>query len=218
MPRSGQEIDAIRLHVDWQMSGGLCDVHDKGNPMALRDLSDFANGLNRAGHIAGMGNGDEPGVGANGAGDVIGINQSGCRVNGHSRLLDQAGVHKSVQRAKDGIVIDLGADGVTLAIGIDESLDGQVQRVGAIEGEDKMLASLAVEKSAQAPAAFAEQFPGFDGLAISPASGTGADLRGVADHGFGHLRGLGEAGRGVIHVKPARRRGGFCFSGHNSES
>jgi len=45
-------------------------------------------------------------------------------------------------------VIDVGADCVGMLAGVDQALDGEVERIGAIEREDKMIGIFAVEKSA----------------------------------------------------------------------
>ena len=205
----GEEINAVGLHVDGDMPGGLGDVHDERDAVTAGDLADCSDGLDGAGDVAGVGDGDEAGVGPDGAGDVIGIDEAVCGIDGDSCLFDQAGIYKRIERAKDGVVIDLGAYGVSFVGGVDETFDREIESIRAIEGEDEMLASLAVEQFVKATAAFAEEFTGLDGFAIGSAAGAGADLGGVADHGFGYLRRLGETGGGVIEIKAARRRGGF---------
>ena len=134
------------------------------------------------------------------AGDCLGIDQPAGRIDHDAGLFDAAGIRQGIERAEDRIVIDLRADRMTFDVRMEKPLDGQVQGIGAIERENKMVAVFTMEKPVEPAAAFGEQRAGLDGLAIRAAAGAGAEIGGVADHRFQNLLGLGEAGGGVVEI------------------
>ena len=83
---------------------------------------------------------------------------------------------------------------------LEKPLDGQVQGIGAIEGENKVVAVLTMEEPIEPAAAFGEQCARLDGLAIRAPAGAGAQIGGIAGHRFQNLLGLGEAGGRVVKI------------------
>ena len=146
MAGGGQEIDAIGLDVDGEMAGGLGGIDDEGDVVVAGDAADLRDGLDGSRHITDVGDGDQARVGADSSGDFLGIDQASGGIDGDASLLDPAAVGHGIQWAKDGIVIDVGADGVATLLRIDQALDGDVEGVGTIEGEDEMLGLFAVEE------------------------------------------------------------------------
>ena len=61
-PEAGEEIDVELFDVDREMAGGLGGVDEKWDAAFVRELSDFFDGLDRAGDVGGVGDGDEAGV------------------------------------------------------------------------------------------------------------------------------------------------------------
>ena len=80
---------------------------------------------------------------------------------------------------------------------LNQTLDRQVERIRAVQGENPVRVTLAVEERVEALAALGDETTGFDGLGISPASGAGAQAVGVMGHRFQHDGGLGKTGGGI---------------------
>ncbi len=180
--------------------------------MLAGDRADLADRLERAGDVAGVGDGDQAGFGADGLADVVGVDQAGPGIDRDARLGDPAQFLHGLQRAEDGVVVDAGADAVGLLALLElmqhQPFDGEVQAIGAVEREDEMLGPLAVEKLLEALAAFGQDGGGFDRLAVRAAAGRGADFGGVTAHCLEHRRRLGEARGGIVHVQPANTHKG----------
>ena len=204
MPRGGEEIDPIGPYIDRDMASRLRRVDDEGNPRLTRDLPDLADRLNCPRHIADMRDGDQPGIGLEGLANVLRIDNSRRAIHRHPRRRGPPALFHRANGAEDRIVINVRADDVAPGVRIDQSSDRQVQGIGAIEREDKMLGPFAIEKPIQPPAAFSDQFPGLDGLGIRPAPGAGAEFGGILSHRFINSLGLGSACRSIIEIQPAR--------------
>ena len=64
VPRTGKEINGEFTNIDRQMPGRLCRVDQKRNPLFLRDTANVLDGLNGAGDVRSVREGDQPGVAA----------------------------------------------------------------------------------------------------------------------------------------------------------
>ena len=139
--------------------------------------------------------------------DVVRIDQAGRRIDRHARLLDPAAHRQRVERAEDRVVIDVRADRVAACRSrIDQPLDREVQRIGAVEREDEVLRPLAVEQPVQPPAAFVDQIArSRSPRRTPPRPALAPSSRRVADHRVQHRLRLGKAGGGVVEIQPAQR-------------
>jgi hypothetical protein len=86
----------------------------------------------------------------------------------------------------------------------EKAFDGQIQGVGAVEGEDEVVGVLAIEEAIEALAALGEEVAGFEGLGVCASSRAGANLGGVLGHRFMDGGRLWEAGGGVVEVEGSR--------------
>ena len=114
VPRRGQQVDVVRLHVDRHVPGRLRGIDDERNTVLAGDRADRADRLNRAGHVRGMRHGDQPRVRTDGPADVLRIDQPALRIDRNARLLHQPLVLQRVQRPENRVVIDRRADAVRL--------------------------------------------------------------------------------------------------------
>ena len=201
-----EEVDHVGLDVERNVADGLSGIDDQRDVVFAGDGGDLAERLEGAGDVGGVGDGDQAGIGADGAADVVGVDQASERVDGDACLSGGTKLLQAMERAEDRVVIDPGADAVGLSAVLKlmkhQALDGVVERIGTIEGEDKVLGILAVEECAQASAAFGQDRGRGLGFAIRAPAGRGADIGGVSLHCFEHGRRLGKARGRVIHVSP----------------
>ena len=114
--------------------------------MFPRDPADFADRLHRAGHVAGVSDGDQLRIGPDRSGNFLGINQTRLWIDFDARHIKPAVFFKGAKRAKDRVVIDMRANGMAALARIDKPFNGKIQRFSAIEREDEMIGVLAIEK------------------------------------------------------------------------
>jgi len=215
----GEEVDVVGDDIDGNVADGLGGVDDEGNGVFAGDAADFAHRLNSSGDVGGVGDGDELGVAADGPLNVVGIDQAGGGIHPHAGEGDRAAVGEGVKGTEDGVVVEVCADGVRSAagggdVGFEDALDGEVEGVGAVEGEDDVVGRGGVDELADGGAAIGEHAGGFDGFSVSSAAGRCAELGEVARDGGEDAGRLGEGGGGVVEVKSSRRVEG-CFGGRH---
>src|SRR5687768_14678173 len=112
MARGGEEVDGVVGEVDVDVAGRLGGVEEEGDVVFAGELADGAGGLDGAGDVGGVGEGDEFGVGGDGSADFVGFDQGGLGVDGESCDGAVAGVFEGAEGAEDGVVVDVGANGV----------------------------------------------------------------------------------------------------------
>ena len=84
---------------------------------------------------------------------------------------DAAGQFQRPQRPADAVVFQVGGDDVVAVV--QDALEGHVQRVGAVEGEDEALGRLAVEELVEQVAGVVEGALGGQGHLVPGAAGVG---------------------------------------------
>jgi len=129
-----EEVDAPIVDVDGDAAGGLDGVAVEEDVCFAGDAGDFADGLEGADFVVDGHEGDEAGVGAERAAEVIGIDDAG---GGDGE--DGEGVAEAVELfgdVEDGGVFDGGGDDV--GAGGQGAEEGEVIRFGAAGGEDDL--------------------------------------------------------------------------------
>jgi len=96
-------------------------------------------------------------VWTNGFSDVVRIDQPAGRSILHARHVTFAAIFQCRQRAQDGVVIDMSVRWRESRVGGENALDGEIERVAAIEREDEMFRPLAVEEAIQPLAALIDE-------------------------------------------------------------
>src|SRR5438045_1156334 len=124
------------------MSRRLGRIDDERNPRLSRNLPDLADRLNRACYVADVGDRDQLRIGANGFANILRIDQAARAFNGDAGGREPTVIFHCLERAKDGVVVDLGADRMALPARINQSFESQIESVRAVEIEDKVLGSL----------------------------------------------------------------------------
>src|SRR5437764_294819 len=101
------------------------------------------------------------------------------------------------------------ADRVRFFPWIDQPLDREIERIGAVKRKDKMLGFLPMKKPIEPPPAFADEPPRFDCLVIRPASCAGAHLGRVPIHRLVNAPRLWKTGSRIIQIQPPRWHAGM---------
>lgn len=178
-------------HVNGDLPYGLNSIYVEGNAGAVGNGADRVKGADGADLIVGEHQGDEAGIGADGAGDVFWGDHAGL-LNGKIRGFD-AEVGQMLTGSESGGVFDGGGDDMAgVAIG-DCSLDGEVDALGAAAGEDHLLRG-GIDEGGNLGATFSQ-----DGL-DSPAWGVKAGGIGVF---------FGEIGKHGVPDERVNRGGGI---------
>ena len=123
--------------VDGFLAGALDGVGVEEDAATGADFAEIRHGLADAGLVVGAHDEDERGVGPDGAGEVVGIDEAGI-VHIEIRDLEVAVAFERLKGMEDGVVFGLGGDEMSPlpAIGEGEALDGEVAAFGAAGGED----------------------------------------------------------------------------------
>jgi len=194
----GDQVHVDFRQIDGDVADGLGGIDQIENFVFFGDAADGGDVLEGAADVAAVDNSDEPGVGPNGAADVVGINQA-LPVGGNIGNVNTQPLLQGMERPQDGIVLHAGGDNMIARTG-EDALDGQDQAVGAVEGHDDVVRLGDIEQTGDAFTGFVDNLTGFDGFLIRAAAGGGPYLMGIPVHGLMDGFGLGEAGSGIIEI------------------
>ena len=198
--RERHQVGGQGVDVDRYAAGGLRRVEQEEGAVAAGQAAHRRRVLHRAEDVRGVGHHHQPGVGPQRALDLRRVDAAGG-VEADPRQLDAAGAGQRLQRTAHRVVLEVGGDDVErprLAAG--DALDGEVQGVGAVEGEDQAAGVVDAQQAGQPVAYPGHQRLGLDRHAMAGAAGVGRRLVEKARHRRRHSRRLGEAGGGVVQV------------------
>ncbi len=133
--RSREKIDAERADVHRQMPQRLRRVAEHQRSVPAGDRPSFCDRLNGAGDVRGVRDGHQSGRGAQGPLHVLGIDEP-AESHGDDGDFDSLALLQVGQRAEHGVVFHLGRHDVIALV--DEAVQGQVERVGAVGREDQV--------------------------------------------------------------------------------
>lgn len=227
--REGEQVDVGGGHVDGDVAQGLRAVDEEEQAVghsptacagmaapagteAGADLADSGQVLNGAGDVACVVDTDQYGLArADGLADVVGVDQAGGGVGiDLGPIEERVGEGGGVQGAEDGVVFENGGDdmkagaGAAGPAGVDENaLDGEVERVGGVVGEDDVVRAGEIDEGGDALAAEADEAAHLAGLGVGAAA-RGSHLGHSAEHRLSDGRGLREACSGVVEIASFR--------------
>ena len=116
------------------------------------------------------------------------------------RVMRPSSLHRA-QRPADAVVFEVGGDDVIAVV--EDALEGHVEGVGAVEGEDEALRRLAVEELVEQVPAVVEGALGGEGHLVAGAAGVGQARAREGVEGLVDGLGLGKTGGGVVEIDHA---------------
>ena len=188
-----------RLNRDRHATDRLCRVEAEQHVILPGDGAHGRGVLDGAQHIGRMGHDNQPGVGRDRLADGVRIDKA-VGIERHTGQFDFTAVSHGLKRTADGVVLQRSGDDVRRVVFVQHALDGHVQRIGAVHGEDQPPVVVAVDQAGEFKAHVIEHLLGAHGHAMPRPAGVGRILGEEPDHRGGHLGRLGKTRCCVVEV------------------
>ena len=197
--REAEHVDVHPLHVDGQHTRALRGVHHKQHAVRVRKRAHAGKVHRVARQVRGVGADDSAGLGTEQTLKVRVVDAPlpvcGNEVQRHAALVAQA-----VERTEHGVVLQIG--GEHMVARTDKPVDGDVQRLGRVGGEDHMVGPRAAEERRKLAARVVDRARGGQRTLVR-AAGTVAEAPHRARHRVDDLRRLAKRGRSVVKIDHA---------------
>ena len=192
------QVDAVFLDVHGNFADGLHCVHMKEDALFFGDLADFRDGLNHADFVVGVHDGDQDGLGRDGAAQIVEIDAA---VFLHRQIGDFVAVFfEALTGIEHGLVLGHLRDDVValFAIHFRGAFDGQVGRFRGAAGENDFFRR-GVDQLGDLAARVFHGFFGYPAEFVVAAGGVAELLSEIGQHRFDNAR-VHRRGRVIVHI------------------